>query len=208
MKQLLFFTKYPEPGKVKTRLAHTVGAALAAHMYRDLVEKNVLVLKSLVPDGISTTIAYDPPEKREEMRTWLSPSSFSYLCQKGEGLTERLEHAFEYVFKQGAEHVLAIGSDTLDLTQEIILEAFSKLESHDVVIGPAKDGGYYLIGLNEARPELFQGISWSTPTVLASTLRIVDAKKLRYCQLGELEDLDDARQVPKRKDFKHDRIND
>lgn len=143
---LLYFVKYPEPGKVKTRLARTVGAAKAAELYRELAEKNFKLLQETAGSEFSLQVAYDPPESEERIQSWLAGAS-RFFPQKGDGLGERLRQAFDSAFREGARQVIALGSDTLGLKPELISRAFEELENYDAVLGPAKDGGYYLIGL-------------------------------------------------------------
>ncbi len=189
-KIILFFVKYPEPGKVKTRLARQVGSEEAAHLYRGLVEKNLKVLTSLQKDGIQTLVAFDPPDKKPAVEKWLVSAS-GFFPQEGNILGERLVHAFAYGFAHGGQ-ILALGSDTQGLTREILLQGFEGLETRDVVVGPARDGGYYLIGLKKACPALFEDMPWSTPAVLAKTLARIDQEGLRCTLLPELNDLDEA----------------
>jgi len=190
MQSLLYFVKYPEPGKVKTRLAKTVGFEEAARRYRDLAEMNLKNLNSLTSQHVSIIITFDPPESESRMRSWLS-DRYSYLPQSGPELGSRLRNAFQEMFQKGARKVLAIGSDTLGLEAKVVEEAFRELDSHDVVLGPAKDGGYYLIGLSRYEPELFQGIPWSSSSVLSTTLFIIQKKRLIFHLLKEMEDLDE-----------------
>lgn len=187
---LLLFVKYPEPGKVKTRLARSVGQEQAAAMYRDLVEKNLAVIQTLHGTTCDGWIAFDPPQQEAPLRAWLSPWP-GYIAQQGEGLGERLNHAFGEMFQRGYAHVAALGSDTLNLQAELIQDAFENLSRHDVVLGPARDGGYYLIGLNRLHPELFEGIAWSTPEVLTQTRRVIRRLNLTVHQLSPLDDLDE-----------------
>ncbi|MCR4337689.1 MAG: TIGR04282 family arsenosugar biosynthesis glycosyltransferase [Candidatus Omnitrophica bacterium] len=187
---LLYFVKYPTPGKVKTRLAKTVGDEEAAKLYSDLAEKNLRVIASLYQRNIcDLVIVYDPPERSEDIKRWLSLSC-EYLPQCGEGLSERLTHAFHKAFQMGGKGVMALGSDTLGLTTDIIQQGFEALHSNDVVVGPAEDGGYYLIGLNHFQPKLFEGVPWSTNEVLPQTYKIINSLRLSYQTLCQLEDLD------------------
>ena len=188
-KVLLYFVKYPEPGRVKTRLARVLGNEEAARNYRELAERNLEILRPLEGSDVSIVVAFDPPEAEREIRSWLSDGPI-YLPQKGNGLGERLRLAFERVFDSGAEKGVALGSDTLKLQAEIIERAYRALDDFDLVLGPAKDGGYYLIGLTRPLPELFQNIPWSTPAVCESTLAVAHRLDLSYFFLEELEDLD------------------
>lgn len=195
MKQniLLYFVKYPTPGKVKTRLAKTMGEQEAAKLYSELAEKNLRVIASLHQRNIfDLVIVYDPPEKREDIKRWLFLSC-EYLPQRGGGLSERLKHAFGEAFQKGAKRVMALGSDTLGLTTDIIQQGFEALQSSEVVVGPAEDGGYYLIGSASFQPKLFEGIAWSTSDVLPQTYKTINNLRLSYQTLSQLQDLDEIK---------------
>ena len=190
---LLYFVKYPTPGKVKTRLAKTVGDREAARLYRELAEKNFCEAALLRQRKICDLIVvFDPPAQREDVQDWLS-APCEYWPQSEGNLSERLITAFQEAFENGGQRVIALGSDTLGLKFQIIEEAFEFLKSNDVVIGPAEDGGYYLIGLNSFQPELFRDISWSTSDVLAQTYKTMNRLHLSYQTLSQLADLDEFR---------------
>ena len=190
---LLYFVKYPTPGKVKTRLAKTVGDHEAARLYQELAEKNLRVIESLQQRNVcDPVIVFAPPEKSDEFKNWLS-ESYEYVPQCAGGLTERLTCAFHGQFQRGAKRVMALGSDTIGLTSEIIEEAFEHLKSKDVIIGPAEDGGYYLIGLSSFQPKLFEGIAWSTNEVLAQTYQLIRKLRLSHQTLCALKDLDEIK---------------
>jgi rSAM/selenodomain-associated transferase 1 len=190
---LLYFVKYPTPGKVKTRLAKTLGDDGAARLYRELAEDNFQAVVSLHQRGVcAAVVVFDPPEKERDVQAWL-PASGEYRPQRGEGLGERLSSAFYDAFQKGARRVIAVGSDTLGLTAEIMEKGFDCLEEADVVVGPAKDGGYYLIGLSRFRPALFQDVAWSTDRVLSQTYDIISALGLSHQTLVRLEDLDEIK---------------
>ena len=141
---LLYFVKYPEPGKVKTRLAKTIGSEAAARAYQGLAEGNFSVVKSLNSATVQTNVVFDPEEKEKEIRSWLLNAA-DYWSQKGEDLGERLALAFQQAFDEGTKSALALGSDTLGLPPQILHRALDALNYYDAVLGPAKDGGYYLI---------------------------------------------------------------
>ena len=199
-RQILYFVKYPEPGKVKTRLARHVGAGKAAELYRALVEENLSTLAQ-VCEPFRLVVVFDPPEKEAEVREWLKPFQIrDFLPQNGAGLGERLDHAFQFAFrdrpaKSQPQRVMALGSDTLRLTPEIIREGFDALESSDCVIGPAKDGGYYLIGLSFEDGDIFRNIPWSTSMVYQTTIQYLQSEQLSYYRLPLLEDLDEVQNL-------------
>lgn len=175
---------------VKTRLAKTIGNDAAADAYRVLAESGFKTLKELAPSEFKVTVMFDPPDKEKETREWLAGAS-DYKPQAGNDLGERLAHAFQNAFEEEACAVAALGSDTLGLEKKVIEKAFDTLQYYDVVIGPAKDGGYYLIGCKEINENLFENIPWSTPDVLEATLGWIREEGLSYGLLPELEDLDD-----------------
>ena len=191
-KCVLYFVKYPEPGKVKTRLAKSIGNEAAALAYRGLAESGFSTLKELSPSEFKITVMFDPPEKEREVREWLAGAS-DYKPQNGNDLGERLTHAFKSAFGEDACAVAALGSDTLGLKKEMIEKAFDNLQYYDAVIGPAKDGGYYLIGCKEIYESLFENIPWSTPGVLKATLGWIREEGLSHSLLPELEDLDELK---------------
>lgn len=195
---ILYFVKYPEAGRVKTRLARTVGPERAADLYRRCAEDNFRILALMEDAATRVMVVYDPPTAEAEIRSWLSHSA-GYLAQEGPTLTERLANAFDAAFREGADSALALGSDTLGLDKHILQTAFRRLREADVVVGPARDGGYYLIGLSKPMPWIFEGIPWSTSRVLAAALERARQRHLTYHLLPVLDDLDQAeslRQYP------------
>jgi len=188
---LLYFVKYPEPGKAKTRLAKSVGFEEAARMYRDVAESNFRQLRG--SGAWRLWVIFDPPERERDIELWLDGAD-QYCPQKDGDLGERLSGAFEMAFQQGFKQVIALGSDTLSLEPKIISRAFEGLDQYDVVLGPARDGGYYLIGLTQPQPVLFRDIPWSSSDVLSKTRRRIEEAQLSYYLLTELEDLDEEKQ--------------
>ncbi len=187
---ILYFVKFPEPGKVKTRLARTIGEEEAACIYRGLAEEIYKTLRSL--KNVYVTVVFDPPDKASQIKEWLSAAD-EYLAQQGADLGERLSNAFKWAFDKGYQHCAAVGSDILELKVPVIEEAFIALDTTDVVIGPAEDGGYYLIGSSSFQPELFKEISWSTDIVLQQTYSRISKLGLSYQTLVPLEDLDEMK---------------
>ena len=170
---------------MKTRLAAKIGADAACDAYQKLVR---IVLNRI--DSIrDVQLRYSPDDAESEMHSWLRRSWT--LSPQGSGdLGERLTRAFAESFAEGVKRVVIIGSDCPWLSDGDIEEAWHALETHDLVLGPAHDGGYWLIGLREPKPELFNGISWSTRTVLEQTLEHARAGGLRFRLLRELRDVD------------------
>lgn len=195
---VLLFVRNPKKGAVKSRLARDLGEDAAISLYRNIVFD---VLKTLKRGGYSVEICYHPPNAETEVSEWLG-KDFSYMPQEGRDLGERMLRAFIKAFSKGFLKVLIIGSDIPDITNAIINEAFQEDES-DAVIGPAFDGGYYLIGFRRDTllPEIFYGIDWGTSTVYEKTLSIFEKHNYKVRVLPKLQDidrLDDLRDFLKR----------
>ena len=179
---LLVFTRNPELGKVKTRLAKTVGNATALKIYIFLLKRTRDIAVKVAADK---AVYYSV--KIRENDIW-DASIFQKHQQVGEDLGIRMLHAFKNGFKTGYEKVMVIGSDLYDLTAETIENAFIALENNEVVIGPAEDGGYYLLGMNSLEEKVFKNKDWGTETVRKDTLE--DLKDKKVFLLGELNDVD------------------
>lgn len=141
---------------------------------------------SLAPHDFNTTIFYHPPDSGSEFKAWLG-KELHYAPQLGNDLGERMYNACLLTYPG---QMVLIGGDCPEITTEIILQAFQALKTCDIVIGPATDGGYYLIGLSRPRAELFQGINWGTEKVFHQTLQKVQALQLSCQILPTLRDVD------------------
>lgn len=183
--RLLVFVKAPRPGLVKTRLVPSLGAAGAASAYAALVDALLTRLDTLR----DVELWFTPPDRLDAIRPWLRPGWGAQAQREGD-LGDRLHHAFATAFAQGATRVVVIGSDCPEVAVPDIRTAWTRLETADVVLGPAADGGYWLIGLRRPQPELFRDIPWSTSDVLARTLERVAGQELRPALLRELRDVD------------------
>lgn len=183
---LLVFVKNPIPGQVKTRLARTIGDEKAADIYRFLLGKTRQVALDAPTDRRWLFYADGVPAEDDIWPTEL----FEKYAQCPGDLGERMADAFQRAFAAGGKHVIIIGSDCPELTVEILEEAFAALDTCDAIIGPARDGGYYMLGMNRFIPELFQGIAWSTPAVLAQTFEAFDRLRLDYGIFPTLSDID------------------
>ena len=185
--RLVVFVKSPRPGFVKTRLASTLGDAAACDAYRQLMGT---VLRN-VSGFSSVEVRFTPDDARTEISQWLQPA----WTAKGQGdgdLGVRLHRAFAENFAERDSPVVVIGSDCPSVTPADIEAAWLSLATHDVVLGPAEDGGYWLIGLRQRRPQLFQNIPWSTDTVLAETQQRARTSGLSVAQLRTLADVDSS----------------
>jgi rSAM/selenodomain-associated transferase 1 len=190
----MVFMKNPIAGKVKTRLAVEVGKDEALNIYKKLIGHTHFVTSKI--NTCDKAIYYS--SSVDEHDQWMSDSYNKHL-QKGNDLGEKLSNAFSDAFRRGYEKVIAIGTDSFELTRDIIDKAFSSLEETDIVIGPAKDGGYYLIGMNEHKAELFKDIEWGTAKVLSATLYIIRPIGCKYTLLKQLSDIDTLKDYEKYK---------
>lgn len=187
-KHLIIFTRYPEPGKAKTRLIPALGAAGAAALYRQMAEHTVSQARLLQVDDVDIDVQFTGGD-RIQMQDWLG-SDLHYYPQSGGDLGNRITHAFQLAFDRGAKFAVTIGTDCPDLDASLLTLAFQKLIYHDLVIGSASDGGYYLIGLHCAIPDLFQNITWSTSIVYQQTIAIAEKLQLAIATLPILSDID------------------
>ncbi|MGB3789374.1 MAG: TIGR04282 family arsenosugar biosynthesis glycosyltransferase [Phormidesmis sp.] len=196
--RLLLFLRYPQPGHTKTRLIPALGAVGAAELQRQMAE--YLLAKISHPSW--ETQIYFTGASQLDMQSWLGVQQ-TYRVQSQGDLGERLWSGFQSAFAEGEtpspqlNRVIAVGADCPDLSVRHIRQAFEQLDRHDVVLGPAKDGGYYLIGLRQSalgkkppQKSLFTDISWSTDAVLQQTIEKAQKLNLSTVQLETLSDID------------------
>lgn len=181
----MIFAKVPEHGKVKTRLAETIGEDKALQVYLKLLQHTYEVSSKLL--DVDKIIFYASNADNFDM---LDYYRIPKTTQNGNDLGERMKDAFKRAFSQNYEQVVIIGSDCIELSTEILEEAFMKLHSHDMVIGPAEDGGYYLLGMNEFRPSVFDNKKWSTEDVFLDTILDLKESEASYHILPRLSDVD------------------
>ena len=181
---LIIFARNPELGKCKTRLAKTIGDEAALEIYKHLLLHTSNVAKSIAADRY---IFYSEAIQKKDI--W-DDGIFKKKRQFEGDLGMKMEHAFSLIFQMGYDKVIIIGSDLLELKPKHINQAFQYLNTHDAVIGPAKDGGYYLLGLTRMHEFLFKNKSWSTPTVLEETLNDLSEKNIKFTTLETLNDID------------------
>lgn len=220
MKSFAIFAKYWEPGKVKTRLAQSIGHSHAATLYLNFLQMSLNICKGL---EVQKVIGYTPPERKSEFQRLAF--GWQLIPQTNAELGIRMQTFFDDLFaaqnsdlnrqaldvvpgsgiEQGAgtghasareqtanDHLaILIGSDSPHLPTRIVAEAFQHLIDHDVVLGPSIDGGYYLIGVRNQTPDIFHGIDWSTDKVLEQTLEQLESKGYSYCLLPSFRDIDD-----------------
>lgn len=182
--RLLIFTRYPEAGKTKTRLIPALGAEGAALLHRQMAEQTIAQVQS----NRSIEVWFTGGSVAQ-MQAWLG-KELDYQPQGTGDLGARLSAAFRAAFASGINRVAAIGTDCPELDSEILDRAFRSLHSHDLVLGGATDGGYYLIGMSRFVPELFVEIDWGTEKVLHQTQSIAQSLKLSIAELPILTDVD------------------
>lgn len=198
--RLILFTRYPEPGAAKTRLIPVLGPEGAAEFQRRLTERTAKVAEEVqIRRPLSLEIRYEGGSEAQ-MRQWLGPA-FSFRPQSRGDIGVRMEESLKAAFKEGAQRTVIIGADIPGLTSATVIKAFEALEHHDLVIGPAADGGYYLIGATAAgfsrgAPYLGQGIGWGTSAVLFRTLGMARDARIAYTLLETLADVDRPEDLP------------
>ena len=134
-------------------------------------------------------ICFSPQEDEKLVREWLVENEY-FSPQQGSDLGERMLNAFKHVFEKGCKRAVLIGSDCPDISRDIITQSFDILKAKHIVLGPAYDGGYYLIGVREPKPELFSNIEWGTEKVLSQTIDKINAAGLSLGLLPMLRDID------------------
>jgi uncharacterized protein len=185
---LVVMIKYPEPGEVKTRLGRDIGMDRAARLYKDFVSE---VLATCSEISCRTVLSCHPGRPVSDYRKWLG-DEYTLIVQQGHDLGSKIRDSFEQAFDQGFSGVILLGSDIPHLPKDYIEKAFRKLEHNDLVIGPALDGGYYLMGMNKKSfsDRIFKEIPWSTSRVLALTLKVIEDNNLTRFILPSLRDID------------------
>jgi rSAM/selenodomain-associated transferase 2/rSAM/selenodomain-associated transferase 1 len=192
--RLIVFTRYPEPGTTKTRMISELGSEGAAELQRQMTEHIISRTKTLSKfHPLPVEVRYEGGSEKL-MTEWLG-SGFSYTSQGSGDIGLRMGRALQAAFGKGCETAVIIGSDIPDITTEILIEAFRALEHNDLVLGPAGDGGYYLIGVHRRsfrhwHPQIFSDINWGTESVLPQTLGIAQSLGLNYNLLRTLRDVD------------------
>jgi rSAM/selenodomain-associated transferase 2/rSAM/selenodomain-associated transferase 1 len=187
--QLLLFARYPVPGQAKTRLIPALGPEGAARLHRRLTEHAAAVARAAAAAEDARVTICCTGAARRDFRSWLG-CDLAYAAQPSGDLGVRLSRAFASAFRGGAKRVVAFGADVPDLSAAQLRQAFARLREHDVVLGPAADGGYYLIGMKCDRPELFAGVDWGTGLVFEQTRAASGRQGLSVALLSTLSDVD------------------
>jgi rSAM/selenodomain-associated transferase 1 len=197
LKTVCLIVKAPRLGEVKTRLAQGIGTEHAAAIYRTLVEHQI----GEIPSGWEIVVYFAPATAQREMEHWLKPylgNGVRFLPQVDGDLGQRLAKVVDTEFARGSDRIFLIGGDCPGLSRDYFGQADTALDFNDVVIGPAHDGGYVLLGLKrsterlEASLALFTGIAWSSPAVLEQTLSAASKNRLSVHLLHPLADIDDV----------------
>jgi rSAM/selenodomain-associated transferase 1 len=186
---IIIFVRNAELGKVKTRLAATIGELNALKVYQFLLRHTFGMVKALTCDKY---VFYAESINTEDQ--WNGDNIFKRQ-QLGDDLGSRMKNSFREVFDLGYENVLIIGSDCYELTTQIVTEAISILSGNDVVIGQAVDGGYYLLGMKQLHQSFFNNKSWSSSTVFTDTLKDIEQLGLSYAVLPLLNDVDEEKDI-------------
>lgn len=181
---LIIFVKNPVLGKCKTRLAKTLGDQKALAIYLKLLDYTRTF--SLKIECDRHVYANEPFSQQENWPT----SYFEHHVQCEGDLGAKMQQAFKKSFERGYQKVVIIGSDCAEINDKDLNKAFDLLSDKEVVIGPAEDGGYYLIGMNQLYPNLFSDKSWSTPLVLQETINSLKAEGINYGLLETRSDID------------------
>ena len=199
---LLVFLKWPEPGRVKTRLANDIGAEKAAEIYKILVQRVIQQISPIYSQLEGVCWVFDPIEKEYENKNWITKElnnlGFTdvkrhiFWSQSDGDLGDRLQSAFEKALFLDYDRIIAIGTDCIELDSRTIeLALVSLLSERSIVFGPSFDGGYYLVGMrSNLGLSVFRSISWSTSKVLKQSLDQAVSLDLEYTLLEEFNDVD------------------
>ena len=186
---LIIFVRNPVLGKVKTRIAATLGTEKALKIYKILLQHTNDITAAIHADKFVFYADYINHEDLWENHL------YNKELQTSIDLGERMKNAFGFLFEKGYKNVGIIGSDCYDLTENILIDAFSKLIKTEVVIGPANDGGYYFIGMNTFIPQLFDGKNWSAESVCSDTKKQLKELEIPFYLLPTLSDVDEEKDV-------------
>lgn len=185
---LIIFAKNIIAGHVKTRLAATLGNETAIDIYKQLIQHTNTITNNIEADKIVFYSEFIEDDIWQNI-------VYKKQIQEGNSLGIKMGNAFKTLFIDGYEKAILIGTDCPGINEIILNDAFAKLNEHDIVLGPAKDGGYYLIGMKKENSNLFHNISWSTNQVLKQTIELCYKNLLSYFLLPELSDIDEEKDL-------------
>ena len=186
---LIIYSRYPEPGKTKTRMIPALGEDGAAELQRKMTEHTVNTARKVKCDRNLIIEVHFTGGNQQLMSEWLG-EDLKYIPQVSGDLGKKMNSSFQRAFELDNRRVVTIGIDCPDLDRQILNNAFNSLQKQELVIGVAQDGGYYLIGLTKIVPQLFQNINWGTEQVLAQTKAIAQKLNINTCYLTTLSDID------------------
>jgi rSAM/selenodomain-associated transferase 1 len=184
---LIIFIKTPFPGQVKTRLQPELTEDQSAELYCNFLLDLDKKFKPVT--DFDTWYAISPENFNEDILAAFVQMD-KYILQEGQDLGERMQNAFQVIVEKGYKKTVLIGSDIPSITRDIIHQAFQQLDTFNCILGPSKDGGYYLIALSKIYPEIFENLPWSTSNVMEKTIEILNKLGLTYKLLAEFEDID------------------
>jgi len=193
--RLILFSRYPRPGSTKTRLIPLLGAEGAARLQKSMTEAIAATALRLAAHMAVETVICHHGGSAEEMRAWLG-NGFAYQQQGPGDIGQRMHRALLNGLGAGAERIVLVGCDIPELSETIMAEAFDRLRQRRAVLGPALDGGYYLIGVRGDIPpsilaSLFEDIPWSTAEVFLRTVDRMEAAGMHFAPLPLLRDVDE-----------------
>lgn len=204
---IIVFTRFPVEGKVKTRLAKNMGNKFAVSFFRACAEHTFKELLKVEEMGSDLFLFCSEENEIEQLMKWAG-NNFKYYSQQGSNLGIKMYNAFNTVFKKGYKKAIIIGTDAPDISTNIMQSAISALDNYSVVIGPANDGGYYLLGFKSKLIDLFSGIEWSTDSVFDNTIEKLNNSEINYFMLDELTDIDTLEDLQYwRKHYKGDDVH-
>ncbi|MBD3298338.1 MAG: DUF2064 domain-containing protein [candidate division Zixibacteria bacterium] len=185
-RQVLIFGKYPEPGRVKTRLAASIGVDNAAQIAAQLLELTIQRLSPLMSDGIDVILYIDPPEREPDFRNRFG-DDLNIRSQPAGDLTARLTAAYEY---DRSADIIVVGSDCPGITSNLARDAFAQITDRQMVFGPTDDGGFYLMGARGLPDGFFRNIRWSSEVTLSELEQRAEDRGFRLVRLPRLFDVD------------------
>lgn len=188
--KVFIYCRYPEKGKVKTRIAQECGDENALALYERMLKT---VFKNIEESGFHFTVHYTGCDEKKAS-SWLA--GYEFKKQSSGDLGVKLKNSIRQWFENNDESLVIIGSDQIEVDRTVLEETAEKLKNNDIVLGPAEDGGYYLIGLSGPHLQLFDNISWGTESVLQETLNKILESGLSYFLLSEKNDIDYLSDVP------------
>lgn len=197
---IIIMTRYPEPGRVKTRLIPALGDAGACLLHRKMVEHTMATVRDFILVFPADIFVFFHGGSEKLMASWLGDEA-AYLPQAAGSLGDKMKDAFLAVFNRGYETAMMMGTDCPAIDSPLLSQAFSFMDQADMVVGPAADGGYYLLGLKQVYDPLFKGISWGTVVVLTQTLLAARNENLKVSRLPELRDIDRPEDLVNLKDL-------